>query len=304
MTLHRDIGYGDKLPAALIDPLQELISTYLSPNFLVTKASDTSVRVVAGSDTLQVGACVQGKWRYISVTVTASLPSAAAGDYDVFIHTADNSFTPGAPEVDGTDYRFFLKALASGGTPSGAGSERWYRKVAVATFDGTTITSVTMTNGAASVDTIPVGTIVDFAGAVAPASWLLCNGASVLRATYPLLFAAIGVLYGSADGTHFNVPDLSGRVSVGKGANTVVDTLGKNDGVAEASRRGTKHRHTPHTHGADVFRFEVGTLFNTGSGNTSIQPDTPASADGGSGVGADPLDGGAYLVVNKIIKAS
>lgn len=51
--------------------------------------------------------------------------------------------------------------------------------------------------------------------------WLLCDGASYLRATYPALnavLAADGYKYGSADSTHFNVPDLRGRVPVGRNA--------------------------------------------------------------------------------------
>lgn len=51
---------------------------------------------------------------------------------------------------------------------------------------------------------------------VAPSGWLLCDGASYLRLEYPDLFAVIGVSFGSADGSHFNVPNINGRVVVGK----------------------------------------------------------------------------------------
>jgi len=43
-------------------------------------------------------------------------------------------------------------------------------------------------------------------GATPPAGWLLCDGASLLRASFVALFNAIGILYGSVDGTHFNIP--------------------------------------------------------------------------------------------------
>ena len=62
---------------------------------------------------------------------------------------------------------------------------------------------------------MPVGMVTPYAGSVAPASWLLCQGQSLLRADYPGLFAAIGSTYGSVDATHFNVPDLRGRVVAG-----------------------------------------------------------------------------------------
>jgi microcystin-dependent protein len=60
--------------------------------------------------------------------------------------------------------------------------------------------------------TIAPGIVSPYAGANAPAGWLLCDGTSYLRASFPNLFAVIGTIYGSVDGTHFNVPDLRGRV--------------------------------------------------------------------------------------------
>jgi microcystin-dependent protein len=60
---------------------------------------------------------------------------------------------------------------------------------------------------------------MDFAGAAAPAGWLLCNGSAVSRTTYAALFAAISTVYGVGDGsTTFNLPDLGGRVTAGKEA--------------------------------------------------------------------------------------
>ena len=64
---------------------------------------------------------------------------------------------------------------------------------------------------------MPSGTITMFGGASAPSGWLLCDGTSVLQATYADLFAVIGTTYGSADGTHFNVPDMRGRAPIGVG---------------------------------------------------------------------------------------
>lgn len=44
--------------------------------------------------------------------------------------------------------------------------------------------------------------------AVAPGE-LLCNGASLLRASFPDLFNAIGITWGAVDGTHFTLPLLT-----------------------------------------------------------------------------------------------
>lgn len=64
---------------------------------------------------------------------------------------------------------------------------------------------------------LPVGSIQAFAGANAPAGWLLCDGSAVTRGNYPDLYNTIGNTYGSGDGsTTFNLPDLRGRVPAGK----------------------------------------------------------------------------------------
>jgi microcystin-dependent protein len=67
---------------------------------------------------------------------------------------------------------------------------------------------------------VPPGFVNMYAGPSAPLGWLFCNGSSLLQATYPALFAAIGTTFGSADGSHFNVPDLRGRVPIGVGTGT------------------------------------------------------------------------------------
>lgn len=78
----------------------------------------------------------------------------------------------------------------------------------------------------------PAGVMKAYGGAAAPTGYLLCDGASKLRADYPDLFTAIGTTYGAADGTHFNVPDLRGRVAIGKdgGAGRVTATTFTPDG--------------------------------------------------------------------------
>lgn len=59
---------------------------------------------------------------------------------------------------------------------------------------------------------IAVGMIIPYANnAEIPEGFLLCNGASVLRATYPDLFNAIGTTFGAEDNAHFNLPDLRER---------------------------------------------------------------------------------------------
>lgn len=93
------------------------------------------------------------------------------------------------------------------------------------------------------------GIVQQYAGSVAPAGWLLCNGASYLRTDYPDLFSVIGVKYGSADGTHFNVPDCRGRVPVGKDGTTEFFDLGTTGG--EKSHKLTIAELPSHYHTVD-----------------------------------------------------
>ena len=58
----------------------------------------------------------------------------------------------------------------------------------------------------------PAGAVMHYAMQTAPDGWLVCNGSTISRLTYPALFAAIGISYGDGDGvTTFKLPDLRGE---------------------------------------------------------------------------------------------
>ncbi|MDI1265889.1 MAG: phage tail protein [bacterium] len=65
---------------------------------------------------------------------------------------------------------------------------------------------------------VPIGGMIDYFGTVAPSSnFVLPYGQAISRSTYSALFALIGTMNGSGDGsTTFNIPDLRGRVAAGK----------------------------------------------------------------------------------------
>lgn len=104
------------------------------------------------------------------------------------------------------------------------------------------------------------GMVAPFAGAAAPAGWLLCQGQAVSRTTYSALYAVCGVVYGVGDGsTTFNVPNLKGRVPVGvDAAQTEFNGAGKTGGTKthqhsspfplhpQASGTGAAHTVLPH----------------------------------------------------------
>lgn len=59
---------------------------------------------------------------------------------------------------------------------------------------------------------IPPGTLIHYAGRQVPSGWLICNGANVSRTDYAALFAAIGTIYGTGNGsTTFGLPNMNGR---------------------------------------------------------------------------------------------
>lgn len=180
---------------------------------------------------------------------------------------------------------------------------------------------------------LPPGMVIDFAGPAIPNGWLLCNGSSQLRATYPNLFAAIGVTFGSTDGTHFTLPNFTGRLSAGAGGS--YGALGATGGVAtvalavgnlpshahpitdvahshSASSTDSGHTHTYATNNAAGGNNPPGTGYgivgaNTGTGYAQITTSIAASGTGlsttqavGSGTAFNILN--PYLTMNKIIK--
>lgn len=76
---------------------------------------------------------------------------------------------------------------------------------------------------------MPAGAVIPYAGAAAPTGFLMCDGSSQVRATYPDLFTAIGTVFGAVDGSHFTLPDMRGRVAAGVGSNTWTFTFASTD---------------------------------------------------------------------------
>lgn len=72
---------------------------------------------------------------------------------------------------------------------------------------------------------LPVGAILPFASGIAiPQTYLICDGASLLRADYPYLFESIGTIYGAVDAQHFSLPDLTDSYIIGSAVNANVVT--------------------------------------------------------------------------------
>ena len=105
--------------------------------------------------------------------------------------------------------------------------------------------------------------------------WLLCNGSSLLRAgTYADLFGVISTLYGTADGTHFNIPDMQGKVPAGlNSSDTDFDALGDAPGaltvaLSEAELAAHTHVFTGDAVGNHTHNYKNPSFPIAGAGST------------------------------------
>jgi microcystin-dependent protein len=97
----------------------------------------------------------------------------------------------------------------------------------------------------------PAGVISQFAGSTAPTGYLLCTGQSVSTTTFADLFAVIGYTYGGS-GSSFTIPNLQGRIPVGRdAAQTEFDVLGEAGGAKThtlTTAQMPSHTHTTPNH--------------------------------------------------------
>jgi len=94
-----------------------------------------------------------------------------------------------------------------------------------------------------------IGEIIAYAGPTSPdPRWLPCDGSSLLRVDYPNLFSIIGVVYGAADSSHFNVPDLRGRAGVGSGTGPGLSPCSLGDSFGEEAHTLTVAELASHVH--------------------------------------------------------
>lgn len=167
----------------------------------------------------------------------------------------------------------------------------------------------------------PPGIVFDYAGSVVPTGYLWCAGQAVSRTAYAALFNAIGIAYGGGDGVlTFNVPDLRGRVGVGKdnmngiAVNRVTNSGTGNSGIAGVTlgASGGEQTHAmalaenaAHGHSI-VAGIGLVVYGNTGAGVATLAAGgdvplyTTTLASSGSGTGHQNMP--PTLILNKIIK--
>jgi microcystin-dependent protein len=134
---------------------------------------------------------------------------------------------------------------------------------AVPTLPATDPTTANQAVRKAYVDNfLPAGVITQYGALTAPTGWVLCQGQALSRTNplYTRLWDAIGVNYGVGDGsTTFNVPNLQGRIPVGRDATqTEFDVLAETGGAKTHTLLQTEmpshthiqdaHNHTQNAH--------------------------------------------------------
>lgn len=104
----------------------------------------------------------------------------------------------------------------------------------------------------------PVGVVLPYAASngntsspySAPPGWLLCNGASILRAGYPSLYQVINVIYGSVSDEYFNLPDLRGRFIAGYIGGSTAGRI-----TTRSTQNGTNGLYTGGTGGSEIHQL-------------------------------------------------
>lgn len=142
---------------------------------------------------------------------------------------------------------------------------------------------------------VPTGTIHQSSLATEPQGYLFCRGQAVSRTTYSALFAVIGTLYGSGDGsTTFNVPDIEGRVPVGKSASGTFSTL-NNKNLASTETVTLDITQLPvHTHTQDPHNHTQNSHNHTQNSHSHSIPGGYVSPSGSqSGFTSSTLAGGS-----------
>ena len=128
-------------------------------------------------------------------------------DNKVYTATADNTWDNGStPRYDG----FYVNKENN----------------AIYYYNGETLSGIN------SIDTTPIGMIMQYAGTSIPERWMKCEGQTLSRTDYSELFSVIGTAYGSGNGsTTFNLPNIAGKMIIGYDANdTDFDTIGATGG--------------------------------------------------------------------------
>lgn len=148
----------------------------------------------------------------------------------------------------------------------------------------------------------PAATIVAYAGASAPAGWLLCDGTAYSQSTYDKLYTALGGAsspYG-VSGSNFSVPDFRQKAPMGAGTGTgggqsgtgaitggsslTARTVGSNVGSQSVTLTGAQSGYPSHGHSVTEYNHGHTLTVTTATHRHTIpQGVSPFGKSGGTG---------------------
>ena len=176
---------------------------------------------------------------------------------------------------------------------------------------GTSTTQLATTAFATAAISPFTGAMLMWPTATAPSGFLLCNGQTVSRATYAALFAVLGVVFGSGDGsTTFTLPDYRDRMPVGAGTTYSANSTGGNKDAVVVSHTHTATVTDPgHVHNGAYFRSDISQyaisttsapIHGSGGINSAVTGISVSNASTGvSGTNANlPPYLGVYFIIN------
>ena len=158
-----------------------------------------------------------------------------------------------------------------------------------------------------ALDSMPLGSIILFAGTDIPTGWMLCDGTSLSEEEYPELYDVIGHTYGGS-GLDFMLPNFKGRVPVGINIqDTDFDTLGETGGSKELQQHTHNNRMNTLNKLDNSYGLSGGgaypdrVVIRQNDDNTNVLNDFVNIQSAGTGNSGNLQP---YLVVNYIIKVS
>lgn len=260
-------------------------------------------------------------------TPTANTDGATKAYVDTAAAAGVTFGTPGSIQPDDTasdgvastaarsDHRHSV-AAASAGTISGSNAEGTSTSFARADHDHALGTGAVSRAALAADAKVPTGAITAYGGSSAPSGFLICDGAEVAIATYGDLYAIVSTSFGAltngsggVGSSHFRLPNLKGRVVVGRDSGDVDwDTLGETRGAKTVAL--AEAELPAHTHGAGTYKANSGvaTATQSGSGvnriNAALTGETRdvTGASGSTGSGNAHNNIQPSIVLNYIIK--
>jgi len=219
------------------------LGTKTTGDYVATVAASTGVTVSGGTGegstaTISIGQAVAttSSPQFVGVTATGTVSANAV--------SVTNGVGAASATITGTTATSVLTVDGIEIDTTGASSNQ------VLAYNGTKFAPT-----APSSASMPTGSISMWSTATAPTDWLLCDGSAVSRTTYATLFGVISTTYGTGDGsTTFNLPNLKGRIPVGRdSAQTEFDVLGETGGakthtLVTAEMPSHTHTQNAHTH--------------------------------------------------------